>query len=260
MSNELEFDKQNLPTTNKFIPGLEGVDQDLLIIPRLKLVQKNSVEVDNGVKPGSVVNSMTKDVIAEPGKDGAELVVIPVLNSRSRILFGDYDNSEGILCSAQDAKIGSGDPGGECLHCPKATWIRSEKGTTPPPCTEFINVYVAVRGYNIPIPLVGSFGKTSFGAGKQLINFFYMDSRIHQKSPWNFAYTLRTKYVTSGKLSWYVFNVAPAGKATDGEVATGDLFYNLLKTTKAVIHEDEEEVKQEQSKAGFEKPDSEPDF
>lgn len=249
---ELAEKKSQLPAqiNDEFIPGLEGVEQDMLIIPRLKLVQKMSVETDSGVAPGSVVNSMTKDVVAEFGKDGAKLVIIPIVNTRSRIRFKPYGEGGGILCRSFDGKIGEGDPGGNCLTCPHSQWTTDEKGQrVAPECSDYLNVFVLVRGYNFPVPLTASFTRTSMTAGRQLINYFYMDARKNRQSPWHFAYELSTEFVKNDKGSYYVFKITPAGKATDEEAETGRMFYEMIRTAPAVeIDVDEEEIKAEQER------------
>lgn len=237
------------------IPGLEGVEQDMLIIPRLKLVQKMSVEADPPyeIKPGSIVNSVTKDVLAALTKDGASLVLIPLLNKKSRLFFKPMSEGGGLLCQSQDGFTGIGDPGGSCAECPMNQWNDDE----PPKCTELYNIFCLVRGYDYPIPLTASFGKTSFKAGKALINYFFNDSMKAQKSPWNFAYELLTRSVTNDYGTFFIFDVKPGGKATDEEIATGTIMYNLLSTTKVQIHEDEDEMKEEAAKmdgANQEKP------
>lgn len=235
------------------IPGLEGVEQDLLIIPRLKLVQKNSVEVDDEIaKPGQIVNSVTKDVI---GKKDEPLLLIPVLNTRSRILFRPFDEGGGLLCQSSDGKNGTGEPGGICASCPENQWKNEGKKNISPNCTELLNIFCIVRGYDFPIPLTASFGRTSMGAGKQLVNFFWADAQKNQKSPWNFVYELKTEMTENEYGKFYVFKAAPGGKATKDEIEKGGLFYNLIKSTTIQVHEDEEEIRKEQAKAEGVDPD-----
>ena len=230
----------------KPIPGLEGVTQDLLIIPRLKLVQKNSVEIDNELaKPGQVVNSVTKEVILR-GKE--PIVIIPIKNTKSRLLFRPMGEGGGLLCQSFDGMTGQGAPGGNCLECPKAKWPEDRSKSTSPECADYINVFCVVRGYDFPIPLTGAFGKTSMGAGKQLVNFFWADSQKAQKSPWNFAYELNTIPSENEKGKFYIFKIAPGGKATKDEIEKGELFYNLITSTQIEIHEDEDEMKAEAEK------------
>jgi len=224
------------------IPGLEGVTQDMLVIPRLKLIQKISKEVDLGVKPGSLVNSVTKDVVSTDKKPA---VVIPILNNITRLYFKPMKEGGGLLCRSFNGKAGAGDPGGNCLACPNHNW----DDDNPPICTELLNIFCMVRGYELPIPLTLSFGRTSAKAGRQFVNLFYMQSLQSQRSPWNFAFAIKTEIMSNDKGTFYVLKVDPAGEATAKEIAKGDLFYNLLKISQVQIHEDEEEIKQEAANA-----------
>jgi hypothetical protein len=229
----------------KMIPGLEGVEQDMLIIPRLKLVQKNSVEIDDKLaEPGEVVNSVTKDILAKGTKP---VIIIPIKNNRTRILFRQFDDGGGLMCQSFDGLTGQGNPGGDCSKCPMNQWkVDDKKKNRAPDCTELLNIFCIVRGYDFPIPLTASFGRTSMGAGKQLINFFWADAQKAQKSPWNFAYQLKTEMTENEFGKFYVFKVSPEGMAEKDEIEKGELFYNLITSTQIQIHEDEDEIKAEQ--------------
>lgn len=233
------------------IPGLEGIESDMLIIPRLKVVQKMSIENNEpyDIKAGSIVNSVTKDVLAEYTKEGTSLTLLPVVTGRSRIYFRDMKEGGGILCSSRDAKVGEGDPGGVCLHCEMNKWEENGGKTSAPKCTELYNIFCMVRDYDYPIPLTASFGKTSMTAGKQLINLIYNDARRSRLSPWNFAYQLSTKSVTNDFGQFFVFEVKPGGRATEEEIVIGAGLYDLIKSADLSIHEDEDEMKKEAANA-----------
>lgn len=237
-----------------FIPGLEGVEPEMLVIPRIKLVQKTSHEVDElEIKPGSLINSMTKDILAEFKKDGTVIKIIPILSGRSRIRFAPVgSDGQGILCRSYDGKIGQGDPGGNCLTCKYSKWWNNEA----PECTDFINVFCIVRDYVLPIPIVATFGKTSYNAGKQLVNFFYMDAQRTQLPPWNFAYELGVKAITNDKGSFYVFTIKPAGKATAEEVKLGEQMYQLIKSVKIEIYEEEGDTEENGNEEANDEPAS----
>jgi len=240
--------------TGAVIPGLEGVGQDLLIIPRLKMVQQNSVEVmGNDMKPGSIVNSVTKDLIAKPSE---QVTLIPILNTQTRIFFKPVKDGGGILCRSFNNKDGQGEPGGDCFKCPKNKWGVDLKGEqTTPECAELLNIFCIVRGYDFPIPLTVSFKGTSMGAGKQLVNFFWADAQKNQISPWNFAYELKTEFKENKAGQFFVFKVNPGGKAQKEEIAKGGIFYNLIKSTTVQIHEDEDEIKAEQARNANDSPE-----
>jgi hypothetical protein len=225
------------------IAGLEGVTPDMLVVPRIKLVQKMSVETDLDISPGTLVNSVTKEVIVDKKKP---LTIIPIINTITRLLFRPMKEGGGIVCRSFDGKNGVGAPGGNCMACPKARWA----GTIPPECTDLLNVFVMVRGYDHPIPITLSFGRSSAKAGKQLVNLFYMQSLKTQKSPWHFAYDVKPQEVENDKGKFWIFGtVTGAGEAKKNEIEQGELMYNLLKISQVQIHEDENEVEQEAANA-----------
>lgn len=214
------------------IEGLEGIEQDMLVIPRLKLVQGLSEEVtENDVKPGSICNSVTKEVVSsipKTAKEGASLNIIPVMVSKkTRMLFKDIEEGGGILCQSIGGKIGEGDPGGNCFECVKSKWNNGEA----PECIEFYNVFCLIEGVNYPVPFVASFGKLNLKAGRQLINFLVSKQDV----PWKFKYTLSSVFTENDKGKFYVFKVSPAGKSSNKEIELGKEMYDLIKTAETVI-------------------------
>ena len=252
---EKQIVKYDIPAPAKVgqIAGLEGFDSEMLIIPRIKMVQMLSVEVTDGIKPGSLVDSVTKEVLAEPGES---LLVVPLMVGRSRIFFRPIKEGGGIACRAIDGRNGIGEPGGLCAVCPKKEWTQNEKGENQPPeCTEFLNVAVMPLRDGQSIPLIVSFGKTSFMTGKQFINTIYM----RQDNPWKFAYELSTKMIEDNKGIYAVMQFKPAGKAPQELVDVMEGYYTMLKNTEHQVHIDEDEVRAEQQNiAKQEHEDDEP--
>lgn len=243
-----QSETQSLTRPMNQIPGLEGIDQGMLVIPRIKLVQKSSVEVDDGIAPGSIVNSVTKELITKKDKP---IVLVPVLTNRTRLYFRPYGEGGGLQCRSLDGVTGLGDPGGACAYCPKNKWNDGK----PPACSELINIFCMVRGYDFPIPLSVNFGKTSMGAGKQFVQLFYMQCIRSGKSPWYYAFKLSTEQQKNDKGTFHVFRIEPAGDSTTKEQSQGDLFYKMIKSTKVEVHEDEGEIVTEQKKQAKGKKD-----
>jgi len=229
------------------IEGLEGIEQDMLIVPRLKLVQKSSEEIiEFEFKAGTFCNSVTKEQIGtvpEKGvKDGAEVIVIPVkVAARSRILFKDFSDGGGIECISQDGRTGKGTPGGNCFGCSCKDW----NGDEPPKCTDFINVFCMVEGYDIPIPLVLNFGKTSMKAGKSLVNLLVMGNQ----SPWNLKFKLSSTFVTNPSGDYFEMRIKPAGKSSEDQQVAGKGFYDMLNSLEYKIDPDIQENAEKPTKA-----------
>jgi len=222
------------------IPGLEGIDNEMLIIPRIKLVQGLSVEVSEGIcAPGALVNSITKDILAAKGES---LEIVPLMISRSRLKFQSMDDGGGLLCRSNDGFEGIGDPGGNCLTCPARNWGADK---TPPECTEILNVAVMPLGEFIGTPLILSFGKTSFNVGKMFINMM----ATKKVSPWFLKYQLSTKFIEDKKGKYFVYKVLPDGDAPADFAEMMETQYKILKTTEYEIHSDEAEMHEEAENA-----------
>lgn len=209
------------------VPGLEGVESDMLTIPRLKLVQSMSDEImEHDMKAGWLCNSVTKDPIgnnSKKAKDGSDVEIIPLFVApRSRILFKNIKEGGGILCRSTDGKVGNGIPGGMCRICPKKNFGENSEA---PECTDFINVFCTIPGYDSPIPLVVSFAKTNMGVGRQLVNFLVQK----QKSPWLFKFRLSTEFVSGDKGDYFEFRLKPNGETNTTQQKTSESLYRMLR-------------------------------
>jgi len=222
------------------IPGLENFDSDMLIVPRVKIIQALSAEVsDLGYKPGCMVNSLTKEILGDKDKP---LEFVPVLFSRSRINFKPLDDGGGIQCRSFDGKSGQGIPGlPQCFTCEFSKW----EGETPPACMELLNIACIPLGTESQQPIVISFGKTSFQTGRQFINI--MASK--RTSPWYYKYKLIPKFVTKDNYKYYIYTVVPDGETDEELYNILEGAYSMLSADGAPayeVHTDEEEVVREQ--------------
>jgi len=209
------------------IEGMEGLEMDMLQIPRLKLLQALSEEVSEFSFPaGSFVNSVTKELVGDPakGKDGVELEIVVVLIApRTRIYLRGLDDGGGNLCRTIDGKTGVGEPGGNCKTCIHSQWSSDQ----PPACTDMINVFILAKGYDLPVPLSLGFGKTNNKAGRQLVNFLAMK----QVNPWMFTYKVKSKFTEKDQYKYYTLQVSPAGKTSEEYQEIARTMYQLMKTT-----------------------------
>ena len=234
----VQEENKSVTTENHFsnIPGLEGIESDMILIPRLKLVQKSSEEImEFDMKPGTFCDSVTKEIVGDPpkqAKDGMTIEIIPVfVSNKTRIFFADFNEGGGILCQAKDGKTGIGKPGGACRNCKLKDWIDEES----PKCTEYINIFVYIPSHDSPIPLLANFGKTNMAAGRKLVNFLFMK----QTSPWKFKFELSTNYVASEKGDHFVMKIKPAGLPKPEEAETAEGFYSMLSKLKYEIDNQE---------------------
>jgi hypothetical protein len=152
--------------------GIGNISEEDRIIPRLKLMQPLSPEVDEGIaKSGEFVNSTAKKTY------GNTLILTPVIWWKSRINWVPRENGGGIVCQARDAVNGS--MYGSCADCDSSKWHDKEA----PVCTAIINILGLVNNTDL---VAVSFMNTGYKTGKQLINLF----NYKQVDIFNFSYEL----------------------------------------------------------------------
>lgn len=147
----------NLPAERmQTAKGLGNISEEDRIIPRLKIMQPLSPEVDEGIaKPGEFVNSIAKKSY------GKILTLVPVMWWKSRVNWQPREEGGEILCQARDALNGAI----LCADCELSKW----HGKDAPTCTAIINILGLVNNAEL---VATSFMKTSYGTGKQFINLF----------------------------------------------------------------------------------------
>jgi hypothetical protein len=124
--------------------GMEGLERQDLKMPRLSLCQsmtpqrkKSDPKFIEGLNEGDFFNSITGH------NYGGNLKFVPLLWFKSRILFTPLIEGGGLLCRADDAKVGTGDPGGVCQKCEYSQWRRAPANKrVPPRCTLFHNYLI----------------------------------------------------------------------------------------------------------------------
>lgn len=136
--------------------------QDDIIIPRLRLAQGLTAEVQDGTARAGQWVLIGFDPLPEA-------TIVPLRFARRREMR-DEDTRE-ILCATRDTKaeLGVGSPGGACAQCPYNKWTGDEKAgerRAPPACSFSYNylVYIVEHGTKAMM----SFSRTSIGAGKML--------------------------------------------------------------------------------------------
>lgn len=176
-------------------------ESDDITYPRLRLAQGLTQEVQDGVaRPGEWVLA---------GYDSEKSVVlVPLMAAKYRELRGDDD--EGVLCSSPDAKVGVGNPGGNCAECPLAKWRpnpKDPKKNLPPACGLGYS-YVA---YSVTHDAVVSvdFKKSATTTAKAI------NTMIASRGLRNFALTLTSKSNQGPKGTYSTPAVVPAKISED---------------------------------------------
>lgn len=91
-----------------------------------------------------------------------------------------------------------------------------------------------------PFPMVVTFVKTSFKAGKQLSTHIFRLEEFGAK-PWAKTFKLGAVEESGDNGDYFVYNVQPGNKSTPEQIAVAEKWANRLKTAVATIHDAEEE-------------------
>ncbi|HRZ15784.1 MAG TPA: hypothetical protein P5110_09780 [Candidatus Omnitrophota bacterium] len=220
--------------------GFEGgVDREDLIIPRAKLIQALSPELTEGlegIKVGSIINSLTKEVL--PGE------FIPVFTFKNYIRFNPR--------SKDDPNFNPDfDPGAVIWKStdPLDPKVKEEARFGPngekPLATTFINFFSYFPG--VPMPIIVSFSKTSYRAGKNLLSL----AKFCGGDMFSRRYKLVSQMETNDIATYAVLKVTPAGDAKPEEYAVGERLWKDFASKVDAIQVHEEDA---QDDAGEKRP------
>lgn len=211
--------------------GFEGgVDREDLIIPRAKLIQALSPELTegiDGIKVGSVINSLTKEVLPQE--------FIPIFTFKNYIRFNPRSKDDPNF----DPEF---DPGAVIWKStdsldPK---VKAEAKFGPngekPIATTFINFFSYFPG--VPMPIIVSFSKTSYKAGKNLLSL----AKFCGGDMFSRKYKLVSQMETNDIATYAVFKVAPTGDASADEYAVCDRLWKDFASKVDAIQVHEEDV------------------
>lgn len=224
--------------------GMEKVTKEDLILPRLKLLQPLSPEVQeegSEAKAGEMVNSIDAKI-----NYGREIEFTPLLFFKSRIRWtprGDDappDAPKGMECTSTDSLTArdpkgltkAGEPTSNCADCVHQAFSGDGK---PPRCSLYMNFAALIDGQ----PIVVSMEKTKLPAAKAILT---MASMLGGGSLALFAgrYRLSTKKITNDKGTFYVFVVEAAGYTPEKDYPKAKAAYEGLKRSIIVVDQDRE--------------------
>lgn len=204
-----------LATVGAVQRGFEsGVEQDDLIIPRAKLIQALSPEMTEGlagVRVGSIINSLTKEVLP------AEFV--PIFAFKNYIRFNPRSKEDAAFDSSFEPGAiiwRSDDPLDPRVVKETAFGPNGEK----PLATVFLNFFSFFPG--VAMPVIVSFSKTSYRAGKQL----YSLCKFSGGDMFSRKYTLTGEMESNDIATYAVLKVKAAGIATPEEYKIGEQLWN----------------------------------
>lgn len=211
--------------------GFDDVDNTDLIIPRAKLIQAMSPEMkdrDLDVKPGMIINSLTKEELPE--------TFIPLFMFKNFIRFNAKNKDLPGFDSAYEpgAIIWRSSDHRDPKVIAETAWV----GDNKPLATTFMNFLSWFPGSAMPIIL--SFSKTSYKAGKDLVSL----AKFTGGDMFSRQYKLTSVEKTSPAGDTYnVLKVAAAGKATDEDYKFCEaLWKDYAPKAKDIIVHDENET------------------
>lgn len=152
--------------------GMENVDNDDLLLPRLGLAQSLSPQLRKtdpsyipDLKVGQLFNTVTKEIY------GDELEIIPLFFFKNRIKFNPIDEGGGIDCNSPNAiDMGRISPDG-CSICRFSVWGNGAKddehGNDAPLCTIYHNYMAFIPATRTPIAI--SYKSTGVKLSKQIL-------------------------------------------------------------------------------------------
>lgn len=206
--------------------GLEELNREDFQIPRIKLLQSTSSEVQDGA---GVAGEWLNTLSYEPY--GNSLIFTPITLWKSRCMFDDGE----AVCRSPNAQESIN--GKLCYECPHSKW---RKDRTPPACALAYNYLILPE--DDAMAAIVQLSKTSFSAGRAL-NTLLVAAR---KLPFFYKYELRavkrsnsygTFYVATSKK--YIIDGEPVETANE-ERELAKHFYGLWVNQNQVNNFDDE--------------------
>jgi len=223
-------ESNSLAKTNQPQRGFEGgIDQEDLIIPRAKLIQALSPELTEGlegVKVGSIVNSLTKEVLPQE--------FVPVFTFKTFIRFNPRKKDDPHFnASFEPGAViwKSADPDDPRVIEETKFGPNGEK----PPATTFLNFFSYFPGCVMPI--IVSFSKTGYKTGKQLLSL----AKFCGGDMFSRKYRLTSAMETNDIGTYAVFKITPLGAVMPDEYKISEQLWNdfSAKIQDIRVHDDD---------------------
>lgn len=222
----LEEKKVNAITTHPTARGFEEqTEKEDLILPRATLLQALSplvVDGSEGCRPGVIINNVTQEVLPE--------VFVPIFKWTEYIKFNPRDNKADEFDPAFEA-------GGLIWKTttPTAEQLAECKfgeAGEKPTALKTMNFLCYFVGVNMPLVL--SFAKTSFKAGKLLLSLaqFSGGDMFSQK------YALKSKQVEKSGTKYFIYEVRKLSKANKEEFAIAEGWYDNFRGKEIKTHDE----------------------
>lgn len=224
-----------LPKDGVGVRGRENVEKSDLVLPRLKLLQPLSPEVqdeEKDVEAGHLYNTLTQQDF------GSSIVFIPIVHFKSRIYWRDRDDDSGerIICSAPDGLHPiSSEFSDLCINCKNQKWNNNAKDPKDkaPKCTMFYNFAILIEGEMTPIAL--SMERTKIKVAKKLLSLITCTGKLDMFAK---KYKLGVTKEKNKKGIWYNYDITPIGFVTAKEFKVAEVAYQSLKDLAVTVEQD----------------------
>jgi hypothetical protein len=216
----------------------EPTDKEDLLIPRATLLQALSPEVVKGakdpatqldLKPGMIINSLTKEILPSE--------FIPIFKFTNWIRFNPRNTKD----PAYDAAYGPGEVIWRTNDPLDPRVIEESKfgaDGTPPLATKFLSFFSVFKGVGMPV--VVSFSKTSFKAGKRLLSLAQFAAKDNQPlDMFGMRYALSSVQETNpaGQM-YFVLDVKQLGYTEGVELAQAAATWERFHDKTLQVHEE----------------------
>jgi hypothetical protein len=179
----------------QFDDGLLDNDSDIIKLPRVEIMQPISEAVVSGdAKQGTICNSITKEVIAEP-------VFTPLFVRQNFISWRPRTEGGGMIYKTDD-------PNDERV----VEDIKWGPGGEKPRCTRYLNFLVLFKGEDLPIIL--SFHDTGYQEGRNLYTMMKTE-KLKGRRTFDVSYSLSTKLTKNDSGSFFVPHVKREGPTNE---------------------------------------------
>ena len=148
--------------------GLEDIDQDDLMIPRVRVIQPTS-QLDG--PPGAFHNNLS-------GQTKAAIRAALLKVTKSRVFWNTDDLKAAPLCASDDAKVPqtvhAGKYAQKCDGCELAQWGKDKSGNPVPPQCRLTYNFLAADLDDDDTPFILSLAGASVKSARQIISVFVL--------------------------------------------------------------------------------------
>lgn len=214
--------------------GLENIDETAISLPRVKLLQATSPEVqgeefeDLNLRAGNLIEVVSKEKISGvfiPVKvlPNTNVLFVPrnadgktaLKERKPDITDEDLAQQGAMICAALDGK--TGDRYGACSKCGLCLF----QGNVKPICQRSINILVMLEN---GMPAIVSFRDTSYKHGSKFLSLLRNKALTGVRMQ-TCKYKLSPTKRTRGDQQWYELTVVMNGTATEEEAARAYAMY-----------------------------------